>query len=134
MDGELAPQSKIRRPLGTTGNFPVSVLFGKHPCDHPVLGDVHTGLPLGQASHGHGITQRLHLATLRKRLYETLQYFDKDFPNHPNTLNVFLMIAEMALKIYKDSGTGTLYLEKAKDYDESVQEQKLYKQLTRLTL
>lgn len=78
--------------------------------------------------------ERTKDATLRKCLYETLQYFDKDFPNHPNTLNVFLMIAEMALKIHKDSGTSTLYLQKAKDYDESVQEQKLYKQLTRLTL
>ncbi|MDG2072060.1 MAG: hypothetical protein P8J55_10175 [Pseudomonadales bacterium] len=57
---------------------------------------------------------------LRKRLHETLQNFDQDFPNHPNTLNVFLMIAEMALKIYKDSGTGTLFLQRARDYDKSV--------------
>lgn len=79
------------------------------------------------------LMERAKDATLRKRLYETLQNFDEDFPNHPNTPNVFLMIAEMALKTYKDNGTGALYLQKASDYDESVQEQTLYKQLTRLT-
>ena len=89
-------------------------------------------LPSGSAALA--LMERAKDATLRKRLYETLQNFDQDFPNHPNTLNVFLMIAEMALKIYKDNTTGTLYLQKARDYDGSVQEQKLYQQLTHLTL
>tara|TARA_E500000331_G_scaffold99082_2_gene95829 strand:- start:36 stop:1307 length:1272 start_codon:yes stop_codon:yes gene_type:complete len=78
------------------------------------------------------LVERARDPTLKRYMYNTLQYFDKDFPNHPSTLKVFLMVAEMALKNYDDKETGALFLQKARDYESTVTEQEAYKSLSGL--
>ena len=46
--------------------------------------------------------ERAKDSMLKSHIYETLQYFDKDFPNHPNTLSLFLITEKMALEDYDD--------------------------------
>lgn len=68
----------------------------------------------------------------RKTVYQYLQRFDEQFPNHPNILDVTLRVAGMALDHFSDPDTADKFLQKALTLEPDLADNSEYQRLAAL--
>ena len=68
-------------------------------------------------------------APSRIKVYEYLQRFDEDFPNHPRALDVLMQVAALAANEYDDKTTAIVFLKKAADLKPEIVKTPEYQQL-----